>query len=472
MNILRRKTIETTIGLEGSERLKATLSWPHLVAMGVGAIVGTGIYTLTGIGAGLAGPAVILSFLICGAICACAAFCYAEMATLIPVAGSAYTYSYSVLGEAIAWVVGWSLILEYTVAAAAVSIGWAGHAEALIVAAHWPVPAALMHGIGSGGLINLPAVLIAGAVTLLLILGTRESATLNIVLVLIKLAALVLFVALASQAFDAAHFTPFAPFGYGAVADASGKNYGVLAAAAIVFFAFYGFDAVSTAAEETKNPSRNLTIGIVGSMALCTAIYIVVATVAVGALSFRAFSQSHDAAPLVFILQSLNHGTAARIVASAVVIAIPSVILVLMYGQSRIFFVMARDGLLPQRLAAVSKKRGTPVLMTTLTGLVVMVMAATMDLSQIVELANVGTLTAFIAVAACMLILRVRDPDRPRVFRTPLPWIVGPFCILGCLYLAWGLPARTQLWFFEWNGIGLVVYFLYGMRASRLARQK
>jgi basic amino acid/polyamine antiporter, APA family len=472
MNILRRKTIETTIGLEGSERLKATLSWPHLVAMGVGAIVGTGIYTLTGIGAGLAGPAVILSFLICGAICACAAFCYAEMATLIPVAGSAYTYSYSVLGEAIAWVVGWSLILEYTVAAAAVSIGWAGHAEALIVAAHWPVPAALMHGIGSGGLINLPAVLIAGVVTLLLIFGTRESATLNIVLVLIKLAALVLFVALAGQAFDAAHFTPFAPFGYGAAADASGKNYGVLAAAAIVFFAFYGFDAVSTAAEETKNPSRNLTIGIVGSMALCTAIYIVVATVAVGALSFREFSQSHDAAPLVFILQSLNHGTAARIVASAVVIAIPSVILVLMYGQSRIFFVMARDGLLPQRLAAVSKSRGTPVLMTTLTGLVVMVMAATMDLSQIVELANVGTLTAFIAVAACMLILRVRDPNRPRVFRTPLPWIVGPFCILGCLYLAWGLPARTQLWFFEWNGIGLVVYFLYGMRASRLARQK
>jgi APA family basic amino acid/polyamine antiporter len=468
--ITRRKTIEASIALEGTHRLKQTLSWPHLIAIGVGAIVGTGIYTLTGVGAGLAGPAVILSFLLCGAICACAAFCYAEMATMIPVAGSAYTYSYAVLGEMLAWIVGWSLVLEYTVAAAAVAVGWAGHAETLIVAAGWPVPAQLLHGIASGGLVNLPAVLIAGVVTLLLILGTRESATLNIVLVLIKLSALVLFVVLASQSFDAANFHPFAPFGYGATPDSSGRNFGVLGAAAIVFFAFYGFDTVSTAAEETKNPSRNLTIGIVGSMALCTAIYIVVATLAVGAMSYKLFSQSHEAAPLVYILQSLGHGAAAQIVAAAVVIAIPSVILVLMYGQSRIFFVMARDGLLPQRLAAVHKTRGTPVLMTTLTGLVVMVMAGTLNLSQIVELANVGTLTAFVAVAVCMLVLRVRDPERPRVFRTPLPWIIGPFCILGCLYLAFGLPLRTQEWFLEWNAAGLVVYFLYGMRKSRLAR--
>ena len=470
-SLTRRKSIEASIALEGSHRLKATLGWPHLVAMGVGAIVGTGIYTLTGVGAGLAGPAVVVSFLICGAICACAAFCYAEMATLIPVAGSAYTYSYAVLGEMIAWIVGWSLVLEYTVAAAAVAVGWAGHAEALIVAAGWPVPPDLMHGVFSGGLINIPAILIAGIVTLLLIIGTRESATLNIVLVLIKLAALVLFVVLAMQSFDAAHFTPFAPFGYGATQAADGKNYGVLGAAAIVFFAFYGFDTVSTAAEETKNPERNLTIGIVGSMALCTAIYVVVATIAVGAMSYTQFSQTHDAAPLVYILQSLNHGAAAQIVAAAVVIAIPSVILVLMYGQSRIFFVMARDGLLPAGLAAVSRSRGTPVLMTLITGLVVIAMAATMDLSQIVELANVGTLTAFIAVAVSMLVLRVHDPNRPRIFRTPLPWVVGPVCILGCLYLAWSLPTRTQIWFFEWNGAGLVLYFLYGIWASKLARK-
>ena len=468
--ITRRKTIEASVALEGTHRLKQTLSWPHLIAIGVGAIVGTGIYTLTGVGAGLAGPAVVVSFLICGVICACAAFCYAEMATMIPVAGSAYTYSYAVLGEMIAWIVGWSLVLEYTVAAAAVAVGWGGHAEALITAAGWPVPQALLHGVASGGIVNLPAVLIAGVVTLLLILGTRESATLNIVLVLIKLSALVLFVVLAMQSFNPAHFTPFAPFGYGATQAADGRNYGVLGAAAIVFFAFYGFDTVSTAAEETKNPERNLTIGIVGSMALCTAIYVVVATLAVGAMSYTLFSKAHEAAPLVYILEALNHGTAAQIVAAAVVIAIPSVILVLMYGQSRIFFVMARDGLLPQRLAAVSKSRGTPVLMTSITGLVVIAMAATMDLSQIVELANVGTLTAFVAVAVCMLALRVRDPNRPRIFRTPLPWVVGPVCILGCFYLAWSLPTRTQIWFFEWNGIGLVLYFLYGMRASRLAK--
>ncbi|HEY8696852.1 MAG TPA: amino acid permease [Rhizomicrobium sp.] len=466
----RRKPVDLVAEQE-AYRLKPTLSWPHLVAMGVGAIVGTGIYTLTGIGAGLAGPAVILSFLICGVICACAAFCYAEMATLIPAAGSAYTYSYAVLGELLAWIVGWSLILEYTVAAAAVAVGWSGHAISLMQAAGWQIPAALLSGLASGGLINLPAVLIAGVITLLLIVGTRESATLNIVLVCIKLAALVLFVVLAVQSFDVARFHPFAPFGYGAVPDGHGSNYGVLGAAAIVFFAFYGFDAVSTAAEETKDPDRNLTIGIMGSMVLCTLIYIVVAATAVGAMSYTLFSQTHNAAPLVYILQSLHHGTAAQVVAAAVVIAIPSVILVLMYGQSRIFFVMARDGLLPQALAAVSKKRGTPVLMTALTGLVVMAMAGTLNLTRIVEFANAGTLCAFIAVAICMLVLRLREPHRPRVFRTPMPWIIGPVCVVGCLFLFLiGLSAFTQWWFLIWNGIGLVLYLLYGAWRSRLAR--
>jgi len=471
--ITRRKTIEASVALEGSHRLKQTLSWPHLIAIGVGAIVGTGIYTLTGVGAGLAGPAVVLSFAVCGVICACAAFCYAEMSTMIPVAGSAYTYSYAVLGEGLAWIVGWSLVLEYTIAAAAVAIGWSGHAISLIHAAGWPIPDMLLHGVATGGLINLPAVLIAGVVTALLIAGTRESATLNIVLVLIKLAALVLFVVLAAQAFDGARFHPFAPFGYGANPDGHNHNFGVLGAAAIVFFAFYGFDTVSTAAEETKNPGRNLTIGIVGSMALCTAIYVVVATLAVGAMPFREFSQAHNAAPLVYILNGLGHVQAAEIVAAAVVIAIPSVILVLMYGQSRIFFVMARDGLLPQSLAAVNKRLGTPVRMTLITGAVVMAMAATLDLDKVVEFANAGTLCAFIAVAVCMLVLRLRDPARPRVFRTPLPWIVGPVCIIGCLFLFLvGLTTFTQEWFVGWNLIGLVLYFLYGIRNSRLARAK
>jgi APA family basic amino acid/polyamine antiporter len=333
------------------------------------------------------------------------------------------------------------------------------------------VPDALLHGIATGGLINLPAVLIAGAITLLLIVGTHESATVNIVLVLIKLAALMLFVVLAAQSFEAVRFTPFAPFGYGATPDGHGSNYGMLGAAAIVFFAFYGFDAVSTAAEETKEPERNLTIGIVGSMALCTTIYIVVAALAVGAAPFQLFSKAHNAAPLVYILQWLHHGTAAQIVAAAVVIAIPSVILVLMYGQSRIFFVMARDGLLPPKLAMVSRSRGTPVLMTALTGAVVMVMAGTLDLTRIVEFANAGTLCAFVAVAVCMLVLRKRQPDRPRVFRTPLPWAVGPICIIGCLFLFFiGLTGFTQIWFVLWNAIGLIFYFAYGARRSRLTR--
>ncbi len=467
--ITRRKTIEASIKLEGSHRLKATLGWPHLVAIGVGAIVGTGIYTLTGIGAGLAGPAVILSFLICGVICACAAFCYAEMATMIPVAGSAYTYSYAVLGEGLAWIVGWSLILEYMVAASAVAVGWSSHVSEFIHYLGWPVPDAFLHGWMSGGILDVPAILISAAVTLLLVIGTRESATVNLVLVGIKLAALLLFVVLTAQAFDIGRFHPFAPFGYSAHVDPDGVKRGVLAAAALIFFAFYGFDAVSTAAEETKNPGRNLTIGIVGSMVVCTTIYMAVAAAALGASYFSDFAKT--GAPLVYILNSLNHGMAAQIVAGAAIVALPTVILVLMYGQSRIFFVMARDGLLPERLARVHKTRGTPVLMTVLTGIVVALIAAVVPLDKIALLANAGTLCAFIAVAVCMMTLRVRDPGRVRAFRTPLPWVVGPVCVVGCLYLFLnGLPQFTQWWFVIWNGIGLVLYFLYGMRASRLAR--
>ncbi|MGH6871313.1 MAG: amino acid permease [Rhizomicrobium sp.] len=465
----RRKSIESSTSLEGAHRLKATLSWHHLVAMGVGAIVGTGIYTLTGIGAGLAGPAVILSFLLCGVLCGCAALCYAEMATMIPAAGSAYTYSYTVLGELLAWIVGWSLILEYTVAASAVAVGWSSHVAEFIHNAGWAFPDPLLHGWMTGGLIDLPAILISIGITALLVIGTRESATVNLVLVGIKLAALIVFVVLASQAFDPAHFHPFAPYGYTADVGADGTKRGVLAAAALIFFAFYGFDTVSTAAEETKNPGRNLTIGIIGSMVLCTAIYMAVAASALGASYFSDFSKS--GAPLVYILTALNHGVAAQIVAAAAIVALPTVILVLMYGQSRIFFVMARDGLLPTRLASVHATRGTPVLMTVLTGIVVAAIAAIVPLAKIALLANAGTLCAFIAVALCMLVLRLRDPARPRVFRTPLPWIVGPVCILGCLYLfLTGLPSFTQWWFLIWNAGGLLIYFLYSMRASRLAK--
>lgn len=464
--VTRRKPID---GLaEGGRRLKPTLSWPHLMALGVGAIVGTGIYTLTGIGAGLAGPAVILSFALCGVICACAALCYAEMSTLMPVAGSAYTYSYAVLGELVAWIIGWSLVLEYTVAAAAVAVGWSAHVSEFLGAVGIPLPVALAHGMFAGGTIDLPAVVIGCLVTALLIVGTRESATVNLILVGIKLAALLLFVVLASTAFNPVHFHPFAPYGLGAHVGADGVKRGVLAAAALIFFAFYGFDAVSTAAEETKNPARDLSIGIVGSMILCTAIYVAVAAAALGAASWLDISRT--GAPLVHVLEILRHPFAAQLVASAAIVALPTVILVLMYGQSRIWFVMARDRLLPERLAALHKTRGTPVAMTLFAGFWVVLLAASLPLDRIALLANAGTLAAFIAVALSLLVLRLREPERPRVFRAPFGIAVASACIAGCVYLFLnGLPQFTQEWFILWNAVGLVLYLLYGRRRSRLA---
>jgi APA family basic amino acid/polyamine antiporter len=475
----RRKAIDTiTAGHADSHQLKKTLSWPHLVALGVGAIVGTGIYTLTGVGAGLAGPGVILSFLIAGAVCACAALCYAELSTLMPAAGSAYTYSYAAMGEPVAWFVGWSLILEYTLVCAAVAVGWSAHATGLFHAAGFPDyllagPHVELAG-GRHGVVNLPAVIISMAVAGLLALGTRESATVNMVLVFVKIIALVIFVALCLPAFDASHFTPFMPNGFsahlppGAAPDAA--KIGVMAAASLIFFAFYGFDAVSTAAEETKNPKRDLTIGIVGSMAACTAIYMIVAAAAIGASRAEVFSKSE--APLVFILESLSHPKVAQLVALAAVIALPTVILAFMYGQSRIFFVMARDGLLPRALSRVNAKTGTPVLMTLLTGALSAVLSGLLSLKDIAELANAGTLWAFIAVGASVILLRLREPARPRVFSTPIWQVVAPAGILGCLYLFISLPVKTQVYFLYAHLIGAAIYLAYGVRKSVLAQQE
>jgi APA family basic amino acid/polyamine antiporter len=452
-------------------RLKATLGWPHLIALGVGAIVGTGIYTLIGVGAGLAGPGVMLSFAIAGAVCACAALAYAEMATMIPAAGSAYTYSYSVLGEGLAWIVGWSLILEYTVVCGAVAAGWAGHAAEFVTIPVDPKWMASTFALTNGELtftggFNLLGALIAMIVAGVLLIGARESATVNMILVVVKLAALALFVILALPAFDAAHFTPFMPNGFSGV-NADGTKVGVMAAASIIFFAFYGFDAVSTAAEETKNPERNLTIGIVGSMIACTAIYMIVAAAAIGAVLPGVFSKSD--APLVFVMEQIGHGGAAKLVAAAAVIALPTVIMAFMYGQSRIFFVMARDGLLPVGLAKVSK-RGAPSFVTLITGVLAALLAGLLPLGEIAALANAGTLAAFVAVLVCMMILRVRQPDLKRVFRTPVWPVVGVFGVLGCLYLFTTLPNTAIVGFFVWNAVGIVVYLLYSRRKSALAQ--
>jgi APA family basic amino acid/polyamine antiporter len=463
----RRKSLDAAAHLAAGQRLKPTLGWPHLVALGVGAIVGTGIYTLTGIGAGLAGPAVILSFALAGVVCACAALAYAEMATMMPVAGSAYTYSYAVIGELIAWIVGWSLILEYTVVCAAVAVGWSAYAAGVIHSLHLGIPDALLAGPQAGGVLNLPAVLISLLVAGLLALGTRESATVNFLLVVIKLVALGAFVLLALPAFDNAHFSPFAPNGiYRLTPD--GVKLGIVPAASLIFFAFYGFDTISTAAEETKNPGRDLSIGIVGSMVLCTLIYMIVAAAAIGAAPVASLAKSAE--PLALILRELQHPVAANLIGVAAIVALPSVIMAFLYGQSRIFFVMARDGLLPQRLARVSARTGTPILMTVLTGIWAAIISGVAPLKAIAELANAGTLCAFVAVAVCMMLLRMREPERPRVFRTPLWWLVGSLAVAGCLYLFANLPLKTQLFFLAWNGVGLIVYFAYSMRASRLAR--
>jgi basic amino acid/polyamine antiporter, APA family len=468
MNFLtRRKSIDAMSAEAGQHgALRRSLSWPHLVALGVGAIVGTGIYTLIGQGADRAGPAVILSFAIAGVVCACAALAYAEMSTLMPASGSAYTYTYAVLGEGLAWIVGWSLILEYTVVCSTVAVGWSGYATGFLHSIGLHLPAALAEGPAAGGLINLPAVVITFVVAALLASGTRESATVNALLVVLKIAALGVFVAIALPHVQAANFHPFMPYGFSA-REVGGVQRGVMGAAALIFFAFYGFDAVSTAAEETKDPKRDLTIGIIGSMLICTALYMVIAASALGAMSYAAFARSAE--PLALVLRNLHAPGAARIIAAAAVIALPTVILAFMYGQSRIFFVMARDGLLPRALSRVSQRTGTPVAMILFTAVVVAASAGLFQLGDLASVANSGTLAAFLAVSVCMLMLRLREPRRPRVFRTPLAWLVGPLAVVGCIYLFFSLARLTQVAFLVWNALGVVVYFAYGRRKSLLA---
>jgi basic amino acid/polyamine antiporter, APA family len=468
-SLFRLKSIVADHDRPHEHRLHRSLGWQHLVALGVGAIVGTGILTLIGVGADRAGPAVILSFAIAGAICACAALAYAEMATMIPASGSAYTYSYASLGEIVAWIVGWSLLAEYTLVVATVAVGWSGYTNGFLHGLGVDLPAWMVHGPAVAGAIgrdwhiaswgvNVPAIVIVAAVAGMLVLGTRESASINAGLVVIKLIALAVFVVIALPYFDAANFDPFMPFGFSNQPGTDGVSRGVMAAAAIIFFAFYGFDAISTAAEEAKNPGRDLAIGIVGSMVVCVAIYMVVALAAVGALPFTRFADSPE--PLALILREIGQPGTATYLAASAVIALPTVILAFLYGQSRIFFVMARDRLLPISLARVSS-RGTPVRITIFTAIVVTFFAAFFPIDEIAALANAGTLTAFAAVGLCLLVMRVRAPDAVRPFRTPAAWLVGLGAILGCLYLFISLPHQTQIAFGAWNLVGLAVYFAY-----------
>jgi len=460
-NYTHRKSIPSPDALPEEHRLKKSLTWVHLIFLGVGAIVGTGILVLIGTAAGKAGPAMMLSFVIAGAICACAALAYAEVATMIPASGSAYTYTYVVFGELLAWFVGWSLILEYSLVVSAVSVGWSGYFSPLI-----GIPQELATAPLLGGVFNFPAVFIIAVIAGLLIYGMRESATLNSIFVAIKMLALAMFVVVALSVFSADNFHPFMPYGFGK-SGPPGHEVGVMAAAAIIFFAFYGFDAIATAAEEAKNPGRDLAIGIVGSMVLCVLIYMAVAAAAIGAEPYGRFADSPE--PLALILRDIGQPLAAKLLALSASVGLPTVILAFFYGQSRIFLAMSRDGLLPARLARLSGRRN-PVRITLFTAIVVGLLAGLVPLNDLVALANAGTLTAFIAVCAAMLAMRRRDPGAERKFRTPLPWVTGLIGILGCAYLFYSLPRNTQVWFVTWNVAGLFIYFLFASHSAHRTR--
>jgi APA family basic amino acid/polyamine antiporter len=475
----RVKPLDAILATAEKKSLTRTLGAFQLTMLGIGAIIGTGIFVLTAEAANKAGPAMMVSFVIAAVVCGLAALCYSELASMVPVSGSAYTYSYATFGEIIAWIVGWALVLEYAIAASAVSVGWSGYMVGLVenifaievgndfVAGPFDA---------NPGIINVPAMLIALLCMALLLIGTKESARFNAILVAIKVSALMLFLVLALPAMNAENFQPFSPNGFFAkeVVDPITNNMvtvGVAAASASIFFAYVGFDAVSTAAEETINPQRNIPIGLIGSLAICTVIYMLVAagaTGAVGAQPGGELSQSKEA--LAFVLNEIGHGWAGKLVAISAAIALPSVILMMMFGQTRIFFVMARDGLLPDVFSKLHPKFGTPHVVTMCTGVFVALFAALFPVGKLADISNSGTLFAFFTVAVGVMILRRTNPDRKRPFRTPVYFLVCPLAAAGCVFLFFQLSGYTELMFLGWTLIGLVVYFLYSRRRSHVGQ--
>lgn len=480
----RVKPLDAILATAQKKALTRTLGAFQLTMLGIGAIIGTGIFVLTAEAANKAGPAMMISFVIAAVVCALAALCYSELASMVPVSGSAYTYTYATFGEILAWVVGWALVLEYAIAASAVSVGWSGYMVALVEEIfRIDIPNTFVKGpfdpVAPGdtpGLINIPAMLIGLVCMTLLIFGTKESARFNAILVVIKVAALMLFLALALPAISGENFQPFMPNGFFAnnVVDPITNNIvtaGVAAAAASIFFAYVGFDAVSTAAEETVNPQRNIPIGLIGSLAICTVIYILVAAGAIGTIGAQPggeLAQSDDA--LAFVLREIGYGWAGQLVAVAAGVALPSVILMMMFGQTRIFFVMARDGLLPEVFSKLHPKYGTPHVVTMCTGVFVAIFAALFPVGSLADISNSGTLFAFFCVAVGVIVLRRTDPNRQRPFRTPAYLLVCPLAAAGCVFLFFQLSGYTELMFLAWALIGLVVYFTYSRRRSHLGR--
>ena len=499
----RVKPLGAILATAEKKSLHRSLGAFQLTLFGIGCVIGTGIFVLTSAGAQKAGPGLMLAFAIAGAICIIAALCYAEIAAMMPVAGSAYTYTYSTMGEMLAWTVGWALVLEYAVAASAVSVGWSGYFSGTFLneifgvqLPSWLAGAPLALGGIEGGFINLPAVFIALLMTWLLMIGTTESARVNAILVLIKVTALTAFIMLTlpSEHFSTERFNPFLPAG---VFGGFGSGIGAVGAAATIFFAYVGFDAVSTAAEETKDPQKNVPIGLIGSLLICTIFYILVAAGAIGTVGgqpimgpngvpFPAGSEelarqcatyAANELPLVcsnealaHVLRQIGWSGVGNALGIAAFLALPSVILILLFGQTRIFFVMSRDGLLPEKLSTVHPKWKTPHIVTAITGAVVAFAAAFLPVGKLADIANAGTLYAFMMVAIAVMILRKTAPDQPRKFRTPGLWILAPLTIVGTVFLYLNLPMDAMLVLPGWGLLGLIIYYLYGRRASLLGR--
>src|SRR5687768_16503980 len=479
-NLFKTKSIEQLVGdvEHGGKALRRSLTAWDLTLLGIGAIIGTGIFVLTGTAAAnQAGPSITMSYMVAGLACGFAALCYAEFASMIPIAGSAYTYAYATLGEVVAWMIGWDLILEYAVGSMTVAIGWSGYMQRLMAGFGLELPLAIAAA-PPVGIINLPAVIIVLLIMILLVVGVRESARFNAVMVAIKVAAVLFFLAAGFTYVEPTNWQPFAPYGWP----------GIMAAAAVVFFAYIGFDAVSTTAEEAKNPQRDLPIGIIASLVICTVLYLAVGAVLTGivpVIQFRAAEAALPGVPMVaqeqsiqflnapvaFALAFIGQGWAAGLVSAGAVAGITSVLLVMLMSQPRIFFSMSRDRLLPQGVSKVHPRFGTPYITTIITCVLVALVAAFTNIQAAGEMTSIGTLFAFVVVCAAVLVLRRKRPDAKRPFRVPLGPLFPTLGILSCAYLMLSLPVITWVRFLVWLDIGMIIYWLYGRRKSVLANK-
>ncbi len=479
-NLLKTKSLEQLVSdVEKGQRLKRTLTAFDLTLLGIGAIIGTGIFVLTGTAAAnQAGPAITLSYVLAGLACGFAALCYAEFASMIPVSGSAYTYSYATLGELVAWMIGWDLILEYAVGSMTVAIGWSGYFQRILAGFGLDLPAWMSAAPGTmpGAIVNLPAVLIVLAITTLLVVGIRESARFNAVLVAIKIAAVLFFIFAGFSFVKPENWSPFAPYGWS----------GIMAAGAVVFFAYIGFDAVSTTAEEARNPTRDLPIGIIASLIICTVLYIVVAAIMAGIVPVTSYRSLEAAlpgmpivpqaestaflnAPVAYVLHVIDQDWAAGLISAGAVAGITSVLLVMLLSQPRSFFSMSRDRLLPAAVSKVHPRFGTPYITTIITGLIVAIVAGLTPINVVGEMTSIGTLFAFVVVSAAVIVLRIKRPEAPRPFRVPFGYLFPVLGVLSCLYLMLSLSAVTWVRFLVWLNIGMMIYWFYGRTHSPLA---